>query len=1022
LPQIDSDDVVIVNVSGGAGAAYAAGTIQVQFPQQTYPTYSHTNIYVSTDDDGSGSGTYYYAGQDSDGEAYLNGLGVFWDYGNTVYIKLQNVTITGVASVLPTLPDGSVIIDANMKLAGFYAGQNDIWGGNASISHADTKIVIGSMEGTPKIALGGTADTIAIDNIASYPGFFADGNGYFRGGTDGKYLRWDGEIEIQAGGLFLSSETQTLSLGDGIYLDGLNETIVVGNVAADGIMFDPVNGQRMYDGGTLKGQWNLDSAWWLGPNSTNKKVEWNPSDDTFYIRGNAAFDTLVFQEVMTTKGTIQVVKSGGELFDTFSVAAGPLSLKITKSPSGGAPFGSGHKLLIDNGINSTWLTVSAFDALDQTTYWEYLVTYSSGSNSVTYKTGTAIADYGVSGDGGLLLSSDMSNAPWLSIFKHSGSPWSDMEYLVKLGNLNGYAGYTSDVYGLAAYIDANNYIKIDPVSGISMSGAISITNSSDYEYQLPSDRNLVAYWSFDDGSGAVAVDNSGRGHDATLVNTPTWVQGIASGKAIDFEKASSQYASVPHHADINFEYNTPFSISAWVQLESLDSFNFIFSKLDSAGRGYSFVINYITKSVYFQLFSNTSTNYMIAYTVPDIIEAGNKYHIVATYDGSSARAGVHIYINGQDIDIVEAGLDALSATIQNTEPAFIGKNYSATYFDGIVDECRAYNTTLTSDEVKALYLNPSGNKSQTVNMDSITNGTYGKVLSTDISAGHIVLSSGTGAVNWSTQVGGTGKPSDNATVGATWGSNLSSIPSDIFYKNSNTLDNITNGATYGKVQVSILDSGYLALLRRAATTDQQIIITASGVEQYTNGVKMIELATGNLYLGDQANEHLKASSTGIELKDNTTVLSYFDQYGGHSSVQPSFLTYGADLQENVTGDGTYADVAFNTEVFDTGSDFNPATYTFTAPCAGRYILSAHLYIMGIAAAHNNSVIRIVTSNRTYWSFITPIATGEEGLSIGTITSLADMDASDTAKVVISVDGSTKTVDVWGINFSGELLG
>ena len=33
---------------------------------------------------------------------------------------------------------------------------------------------------------------------------------------------------------------------------------------------------------------------------------------------------------------------------------------------------------------------------------------------------------------------------------------------------------------------------------------------------------LITYWRFTEGSGTTAVDESGNGNTATLVNTPTW--------------------------------------------------------------------------------------------------------------------------------------------------------------------------------------------------------------------------------------------------------------------------------------------------------------------------------------------------------------------------------------------------------------------------------------------------------------------------------------------------------------------
>src|SRR3989339_678519 len=50
------------------------------------------------------------------------------------------------------------------------------------------------------------------------------------------------------------------------------------------------------------------------------------------------------------------------------------------------------------------------------------------------------------------------------------------------------------------------------------------------------DSYLVAYWSFDEGSGSTLHDGTGNGHDGTLMNGPVWVDGKRGG-ALQFDGA-----------------------------------------------------------------------------------------------------------------------------------------------------------------------------------------------------------------------------------------------------------------------------------------------------------------------------------------------------------------------------------------------------------------------------------------------------------------------------------------------------
>ena len=95
-----------------------------------------------------------------------------------------------------------------------FFGRYDFWGGNAALDNAATTIVLGGLDGTTKLALGGTADSLTIDNMAAYPGFYADGLGQVRGGNaGGGFVAKDGTFTISgtliAGALHIPDENTT---------------------------------------------------------------------------------------------------------------------------------------------------------------------------------------------------------------------------------------------------------------------------------------------------------------------------------------------------------------------------------------------------------------------------------------------------------------------------------------------------------------------------------------------------------------------------------------------------------------------------------------------------------------------------------------------------------------------------------------------------------------------------------------------------------------------------------------------
>jgi hypothetical protein len=124
----------------------------------------------------------------------------------------------------------------------------------------------------------------------------------------------------------------------------------------------------------------------------------------------------------------------------------------------------------------SWFTVTRTATLN-----EYATVYAGGDDAVTYPAGSVATDYGQSGQGYLLLTADLSGAPFYSVRTHDGEPWTTENEVVRLGNLNGAFGITTDTPGLG------------------------IGNSVTGDYLLGTEEGLQLV----SGGGAVGMDNSG---------------------------------------------------------------------------------------------------------------------------------------------------------------------------------------------------------------------------------------------------------------------------------------------------------------------------------------------------------------------------------------------------------------------------------------------------------------------------------------------------------------------------------
>jgi len=243
-----------------------------------------------------------------------------------------------------------------------------------------------------------------------------------------------------------SSDYVSGSFGSGFLLK--HDLLEVGNIASRGIIRTAVFQKDVVSavGGNLAV---------LPADLLNANMSANDSDDGL--------------ERLTEAGDTRITEAG----DT-RILDGYAFLTI----EGNETFSVGDILRIKDGAHDEWIRVENTDNAPT-----YVVTrdlagnYADGFNPQWPK-GASVVNYGQAGDGGIFLTASDTNAPHLSIFTHDGEPWNSITTHIREGNLNGYAGYETDVYGWASYIDVNNYIKVDPVNGIRMSGEIIITGGS----------------------------------------------------------------------------------------------------------------------------------------------------------------------------------------------------------------------------------------------------------------------------------------------------------------------------------------------------------------------------------------------------------------------------------------------------------------------------------------------------------------------------------------------------------------
>jgi len=200
---------------------------------------------------------------------------------------------------------------------------------------------------------------------------------------------------------------------------------------------------------------------------------------------------------------------------------------------------------------------------------------------------------------------------------------------------------------------------------------------------------LLAYWSFDEGSGSIAHDYSGHSYDG-LIHGADWITGHSS-YALDFD-GNTDYVSVDAYSqDLGFNKSDDYKISVWIN-----------STLTNPGMIYHLNSDiYLLPTAYIRLNSDgtleakvqsSETCNVEVYSI-DSYNDGLWHYIEFIYHGNSSDPTLELYV---DQEFIGSNTDWLCHMNSNQfKKAKIGmKSYDLTdCFDGVIDEVKVYKNT-----------------------------------------------------------------------------------------------------------------------------------------------------------------------------------------------------------------------------------------------------------------------------------------------------------------------------------------
>ena len=156
----------------------------------------------------------------------------------------------------------------------------------------------------------------------------------------------------------------------------------------------------------------------------------------------------------------------------------------------------------------------------------------------------------------------------------------------------------------------------------------------------------------------------------------------------------------------------------------------------------------------------------------------------------------------------------------------------------------------------------------------------------------------------------------------------------------------------------------------------------------------------------------------------TTSHMVFDANGHITKpLQPAFFAriQSGSAQEDLAINTEHT-VQFNEEIFDNNADYNNSNYTFTAPVTGKYHFDVRLYLLNVPSNTTYIYFSLVTSNKSILMQINDVD-NDQAYDFLQGSVLADMDASDTAKVTFYQPNGSTTTHIHHVStiFSGHLV-
>ncbi|MFV6030436.1 LamG-like jellyroll fold domain-containing protein [Streptomyces sp. NPDC056264] len=196
-------------------------------------------------------------------------------------------------------------------------------------------------------------------------------------------------------------------------------------------------------------------------------------------------------------------------------------------------------------------------------------------------------------------------------------------------------------------------------------------------------------WALDEGAGTTSRDDGPNAEDLKLSEGTTWAPGV-SGSALKFD-GQGQYAETEGPV---VDTTASYSVSAWATLDSLPGNYATVVSQDGRRQENPFYLQYGQGAFAFSTPGGIRARYV---TTP---ETGRWYHLVGVRD--AAKNEIRLYVDGALVATATPGpADVSTGPLSVGRAKWSGGNVD--FWKGSVDQVRAFDKALSSEEVTALH-------------------------------------------------------------------------------------------------------------------------------------------------------------------------------------------------------------------------------------------------------------------------------------------------------------------------------